>query len=910
MLERRLIFQEGDASLWVLATIVVAAIGVIGLATSVTANRRRRLSTVIFGGLTLLAVFSLTQSSLGGWVVGSIVAVLMAIALIFVLLQYERRLVRRSVGHSLLILRLAILFVFVVTLLKPSLVWDRIESHEGRILVAIDLSDSMDTLDAHATSAEKLRWARGLEMVGNSRIDQRLDDYLAAYERGEEPEWVSPDETNSIEERQALIKARKENLHAIFTSVDQLSRKTVVQRLLFDGESPLWPELAEIGEPEVIVFAGQSDMVAAAVGEQAAEFVEQTMAEPPAKIQTETTNLDQGLRSLNSDSEKPLIGVVLLTDGRDQANSNVVELAAQLGNVSAPVFPVMIGSERRPRDLAISHIDYPQTSYPKDTRVVKALISTSGFQGQPVVVTLEQAGQEPLTQTVVPTSDEAEVQFEIDEDEIGRHELTLKIEPQPNETRTDNNVQSFAMTIVDDQVRIVLLDGSARWEFRYIHNAYVRDEAVGRDNVHSVVFDQPYIGVLQDTWFPRRLTLPQDPNDQTESPFADADVVIVGDVAPTDLTTNAWELLDRFVSEESGTLVLAAGKLHFPLQHRSPIVERLLPIENPQPHVVAGANPLGSPHERGFHLRLTPDAEREAMFQLSTDGPFENETVWKNLPGHTWGMFGQAKPQAMVYAVADTDPENRPVGTTLADERNNAMIVQHYVGTGQVLWLGIDSTWRWRSRVGDAYHHRFWGQLARWAAMNKAVAGNEFVRFGMQQTDLTAGEDAVFQARWRAIFLQQNPNVAAKAVIERKNDRGGWSSMSEVDLKPIRDRSLVHEGRAAKLPAGEYRVNLSVAGADIDPAELETKFYVTQRPTAELTDVSANRKLLQQVADVSGGELFTPDTVSRLPERLTPPDMQSSKREEIELWDHWPMLLLFFTLLTSEWLVRKLNGLP
>ena len=134
--------------------------------------------------------------------------------------------------------------------------------------------------------------------------------------------------------------------------------------------------------------------------------------------------------------------------------------------------------------------------------------------------------------------------------------------------------------------------------------------------------------------------------------------------------------------------------------------------------------------------------------------------------------------------------------------------------------------------------------------------------------------------------------------------------MSEVDLTPITERSLVHEGRAAKLPPGEYRVSLRIAGADIDPTGLESKFYVTERPTAELTNVAANRKLLQQLADVSGGELFTPDTVGLLAERLTPPDVRSAKRQELELWDNWPVLILFFVLLTGEWLVRKLNGLP
>ena len=45
----------------------------------------------------------------------------------------------------------------------------------------------------------------------------------------------------------------------------------------------------------------------------------------------------------------------------------------------------------------------------------------------------------------------------------------------------------------------------------------------------------------------------------------------------------------------------------------------------------------------------------------------------------------------------------------------------------RALWVGTDGTWRWRHRIGDTYHHRFWGQIARWAADNKAAAGNDLI---------------------------------------------------------------------------------------------------------------------------------------------------------------------------------------
>jgi hypothetical protein len=356
-----------------------------------------------------------------------------------------------------------------------------------------------------------------------------------------------------------------------------------------------------------------------------------------------------------------------------------------------------------------------------------------------------------------------------------------------------------------------------------------------------------------------------------------------------------------------------AGKNDFPLGFRSPTLERLLPLTNARPINIDNNKGAGDPTERGFHLRLTPDGERESMLQFETSSRLDNERVWTNLPGHTWGIFGEVKPNATVFVTADMGQGGN---LTLEDERQNAVIVHQYLGTGQVLWIGIDSTWRWRHRVGDKYHHRFWGQLGRWATRNKASAGNEVVRFGLQRNEIEFGEDAIIQARWTQKFLLQNPNLRAKAAIFRKQiDEAGNTKFesrpfSTLDLEPTRTGSLLHEARAVTLPPGEYKVKLEAPGAEFNGQEVSTTFYINEKPTLELSDLSANRKLLQQLADASDGYLYFPDTLSTLPDRLVPPEYRSKRREEIELWDNWPILILFFALLTIEWVVRKLNGLP
>ncbi len=830
------------------------------------------------------------------WAVFWLLTVLGAAALIVMLMRYERRLVPRKVGYTLMLLRFAVLALLLLTLLEPVMSWTLDREQTGRIIVAVDLSESMSTADKHADKAEKLRWARALGMIGNPGIDARLDRWAEAFAKDEEPPWVDPGETQDPVRREQIAQARRENLEGIFEELDRIPRREIALRLLTATSAPLLPQLQEIGQVEVIGFAGQT----AAAEEGTLEALVTT---PPIRIQSDITDLTQAVSGSAADqADAPILGVVLFSDGRDTAGRDANAAAARLGQQGAPVCPVLLGSEHRPRDLAIAALDYPQTSFKDDTPQLKATLNTSGFEDQEITVLLEQEGEEPISRTVRAEGNRAEVEFDLDAETVGRRQYTIRTEVQTGETREDNNQKSFAMNVVDDKVHVLLLEGEARWEFRFIDAALTRDENV---ELREVVYNQPYMGILQDTFFPRTLPLPAVADDLQQSPFSEPDLIILGDVASSDLPPVGWELLQKFVSEAGGTLVMIAGKNHFPLGYRSPIVDELVPMTDLQPLNITGPAALGSPTERGFHLKLTPEGEQETMLQFDAD-PVENRSIWSGLPGHLWGLVGEAKPGASVLAYAVQPGQE----VNLENERRQAIIVHQHYGFGQVLWLGIDSTWRWRHRVGDTWHHRFWGQLGRWAAENKAAAGNEFVKFGPDRGDIELGEDAVLRARWTQRFLRQNPDLKARAIITRGDAKPGSKPFSTLELNPVDTRPLLHEARLVSLPPGEYRITLEVDGANLGPDEVTAMLYVHDRQTVELSDLSSNRDLLTQIAESGGGRLFLPDEMAQIPPMFLDPELTEQLREETVLWDQWYMVLLFFALMTTEWVVRKLNGLP
>lgn len=834
-----------------------------------------------------------------GWFWFCGVVCVAAAVCVVLLLKYERTLVSSRIGNTLLALRLSVLALLCLTLLQPVVTWVLDRDRSARIIVAVDVSESMDTADAHADKASLLRWARSLELIGNAATGDRLDRWISDYENGSEPTWVLDSEAPTEAGRTELARLRRTNVEQVIATVRAMPRRELATRLLNSTSQPLLDELNRIGVVEVRAFASKAETIDQTL-------LGESLTGPLPALLPQQSDLTVAAEVGSADDDSRTMGVVMLTDGRHNAVADPVDVATQAGTLNIPLFPVMIGSERRPKDISIISLEHPQIAFQKDTPVVKARLAADGFEGKMLTVVLQNADGTEESRVVEVPADTAgatfvDVDFPLQSDTIGRDEYQVRTAIQDGETRDDNNQRSFAVEIVDDQSHVLLVDGEARWEFRFIDNALSRDERV---DLKQVVFDQPHIGILPTTFFPGRLDLPDEPKDVSESAMAELDLLVVGDVSPTDVTSMDWKVIDEFVREQGGTLVLLAGKNQFPARHTSPELRRLIPIGNLREINLSRDGADSSPLERGFRLQLTPDADRHPMFQFDTDS-IENRRIWSRLPGHNWGLTGTARPGATVLATA-----HRPEEPSLKFERDNAVIVHQYYGFGQVLWVGIDSTWRWRHRIGDKYHHRFWAQLARWAARNKASAGNDFVRLVVQNSQLTVGDDAVIEVRWQKRFLELNPELKATIdIFSESPDAAPEKPFSRLELTPVDGSPLLFRARAVGLPSGAWTAKVAVENASLG-SEVSTSLFVSEPLTGELSDLSANRELLHRLADVSGGELLTPDQIHRVVKLLQPPTESAQSREETTLWDHWIFLLLFFALLTTEWVVRKLNGLP
>ena len=89
----------------------------------------------------------------------------------------------------------------------------------------------------------------------------------------------------------------------------------------------------------------------------------------------------------------------------------------------------------------------------------------------------------------------------------------------------------------------------------------------------------------------------------------------------------------------------------------------------------------------------------------------------------------------------------------------------------------------------------------------------------------------------------------------------------------------------------------------------DTARFFLYQDDKELENPAADRALLRQIAEATGGESLTPEQLPKYLQSLKGKVFtESLSQTEKRIWDNWPFLLLFATILTLEWWLRKRHG--
>ncbi|MGE9266704.1 MAG: hypothetical protein ACQKBY_01305, partial [Verrucomicrobiales bacterium] len=617
-------------------------------------------------------------------------------------------------------------------------------------------------------------------------------------------------------------------------------------------------------------------------------------------------------------------GLVLLSDGRHNGKESVDDLARRFGILDAPMAIFAQGSESAPRDAAILAVNSPDAVYLGDRVRVAATLKFDGYKGKKAKVKLLQ-GEEVIEEEEIAIPQDhhrAEVRFQHtpEEDGVGRYQVLL--EDLGEERFDNNNAWEFETAVTDARTNVLIVDAYPRWEFRYLRNLfYGRDKSI---HLQYVLSHPDHIAGQETPSVRASAARPFGEAQATELPESEEewrkfDVIILGDLAPGQLSAGQWEIIQRCVSERAALLVLVAGQRSMPHAYEAEAARALIPVEyEPTQRTFFG-------DQAKFKMGLTVAGKNHPVTAQS-DSSLQNEQIWKSFPEMRWRHpVAGLREGAQVLLAAQFEDGRREVRSAAGlenalgdlakrreEEMKNALLVTRQTGNGKVALLMTDRTWRLRVGVGDTYHHRFWGQLVRWGAGPILRSGREGVRLSSDQLTYTGDDKIRITARLRDENLAPISDESLAA--EVRNEAG--ELLSTVPLLFREGSNGLHEAVAGPfVNAGQYEIRLKgekVAGLLEDAGTpVTTNFRViSTRSPVELAETTLNLPLLQNMAALSGGRIAGGEDETSLAGLFIDEERTRQELRETSLWDRWYVLLGFVLALTAEWILRRGGGLP
>ncbi len=597
------------------------------------------------------------------------------------------------------------------------------------------------------------------------------------------------------------------------------------------------------------------------------------------KAEGRYTNLFRSVRDMEAELRAlPLSSVVLITDGARNKGGDPLDAARLLANRGVPLHIIGIGSDPPPRDYEVVRVVAPQTVR-RNTEVELFITVRHTDLHEPFDVLVKRDEGVLLTHPVQPDArtDLTRLRIVFTPDHDGTATYTVEIPQTEGESITQNNRRDFRITIEDDRLPVLYIEGSPRMEYRFIRRAMMRDPRFRVVGMLRLASDQFYI----------QGATPDDPPLINGFPTTLADLgkfqaIVLGDVEASYFSADQLELIERFVRERGGGLAMLGGVNSFGLGgYANTPVGKTLPV-NITPHD-------GQYTDSQYTAVLNPDGMTHPVMRLEQD-PQINERLWNTMPPLI-GMTPVAGVKRGASLLVEQEGTGQPV-----------VAVQNY-GAGRVAAFTSGGSWYWQVSMPavNEFHERFWKQLVRWLVMGA-------------KDHLTARTDAQTYARGDAVLVlatvlgeDLRPVNDAQLTCTIADPLG---NEHELAMSWILSEEGVYQCRYVPEDEGAYTATVNVSDMDVNPA---VTHFVVSEPTVEFADAGLKGSLLTEMASMTGGVYATYANAQPVIDRAAA-DARAARYAgaEVDLASLWDVPALYVTLLglmIAEWLLRRRSGL-
>ncbi len=148
--------------------------------------------------------------------------------------------------------------------------------------------------------------------------------------------------------------------------------------------------------------------------------------------------------------------LVILTDGNQTIGQNYQY--STIDNKSH-IYPVVYGDTASYPDVFISQLNVNRYSYVNNSYPIEIFINYKGEKDVNSLFTIEQGSQVVFKKTITLSKNESSIVINttLTSKQVGVQNMTARIEPLINERNTINNSRNFAIEVIDEQSKILLL---------------------------------------------------------------------------------------------------------------------------------------------------------------------------------------------------------------------------------------------------------------------------------------------------------------------------------------------------------------------------------------------------------------------------------------------------------------------
>lgn len=632
------------------------------------------------------------------------------------------------------------------------------------------------------------------------------------------------------------------------------------------------------------------------------------------------------LRSLKERlRDRPVAGVLLFTDG----NSTDAVAAADWDGLP-PIYPVPIGEANGHRDLAITNVTVTTTSFEDAPVTLQTEVTQQGFPGATVSCRVEDVDGKTLqteAQTYSGKSMPLVFRFQLRPTAtgvtfyrvragLGHAKVAFEADASKKETTLANNVRLVTADRGTGPYRLLYVSGRPNWEYKFLRRALEGDDQLDltamiriakkeakfefrsrdgessnplfrgfdRTDEETERYDQPVL-VRLNTKSSEEL---RDGFPKTPEALYKFHAIILDDIEAVFFTAGQLSLLERFVSERGGGLLMLGGQESFRQggYQKTPLA-RALPVYLDAAPVIAPAG--------GYRLGLTREGWLQPWARLrSTEGE-EARRVKERAGLLTLNSVSGLKPGASAIAdVVDPRGQKQPA------------LVAHQFGEGRCAALLAGDLWRWQLEQPEDLRAKddlgkAWRQMLRWLIVDVPS------RIELKPVpDESQGTPLVrLQARLRDAEFHTQDNAAVTMTLTPPT-----GEPLTIPAEPSLSEPGLYEAITSARPAGAWRATVDVIDGEGRPVGEGRTGWAADPLAREFERVAPNRPLLTEIATGTKGRIVELSELESFVTALPQLEAPLTETTTTPLWHH-PLVWCSIVLgLCAEWLIRRRRGLP